>query len=99
MTPANDTAEPCTRSAALDAGERYAARHPGDALVLRHTGADGQRWQLVSHHPEHGLAVARFKRDRDTLVRGGLAIWNHGIVTRFELGELAEGAVRRSGTD
>lgn len=94
--PANDSGEPCTRTGALDAGWRFAAEHPGDALVLRHTGAEGQRWQLAVVDQQLGVAVREFKRERTTLVRGAIAVWFGGRVQRFDLGELAGS---RTGTD
>lgn len=96
--PANDTGEPCTRTAALDAGWLYAGQHPGETLVLRHTGCDGQRWQLAGHDLALGLAVRQYKRERETLVRGAVALWSGGLIKRFELGELA-GQPSRTGTD
>lgn len=95
---ANDTGEHCTRTAALDAGWRYAAKHPGETLVLRHTGCEGQRWQLAGHDLSLGLAVREYKRERETLVRGAVALWSDGLVKRFDVGELA-GAPSRTGTD
>lgn len=88
--------EPCTRLGALDAGWRYAIAHPSDVLVLQHTGADVGRWQLKAAHLGHGVAVGGFKALRHTLVRGALALWHDGRVTRYETGPLAP-AVSRKG--
>ena len=90
--------EPCTRTAALDAGMRLALQCPAEVLVLQHTGADGGRWHLQAHHFENGRAVAEFKRLRGTLVRGGLALWQNGRVARYEVGTLAS-PLSRSGSD
>lgn len=88
--------EPCTRLGALDAGWRHAVVHPSDVLVLQHTGADVGQWQLVAAHLEHGVAVGRFKAQRSTLVRGALALWHDGRVTRYDTGPLAS-ALSRNG--
>lgn len=75
--------EDCTRLAAVDAGWRFAAEHPGEALVLQHSGADGNRWQLRVHSLEHGVAVAAFKHLRDGVVHGAVALWFNGRVSRY----------------
>lgn len=75
--------EDCTRLAAVDAGWRFAVQHPGEALVLQHSGADGNRWQLRVHSLEHGVAVAAFKHLRGVVVHGAVALWHGGRVSRY----------------
>ncbi len=83
-----DQGEPCTRLAAVEAGWRFAVQHPGEVLVLQHTGALGNRWQCPSASVEHGRAVAEFKRRRETVVHGAVALWTNGRVSRYESGTL-----------
>jgi hypothetical protein len=80
--------EPCTRLAAVEGGWRFAAQHPGEVLVLQHSGCEGNRWQCRGASLEHGRAVAEFKRLRETVVHGALALWHAGRVSRYEMGEL-----------
>jgi hypothetical protein len=91
----NDRGEPCTRQGALDAGWRFAGTNPGDALVLQHSGADGNRWLLRAASLELGLAVATFKERRDEVVHGAVALWHNGRVSRFEAGS----DLHRTGTE
>lgn len=76
--------EPCTRLGAVDAGWRFATQHPGETLVLQHSGAEGNRWQLREHSLEHGLAVAAYKAHRQQVVHGAVALWCAGRVSRYE---------------
>lgn len=75
--------EPCTRLGAVDAGWRHAYHHPGEVLVLQHSGAEGNRWQLQAHALDHGAAVAAFKLCRVPIVRGAVALWHSGRVSRY----------------
>lgn len=75
--------EPCTRAGAVDAGWRFAYQHPGEVLVLQHSGAEGNRWQLRVHSFEHGVAVAAFKHLRAVVVQGAVALWHGGRVSRY----------------
>ena len=84
MTRLTGSPEACTRLAAVDAGWRLAVEHPGEVLVLQHSGAEGNRWQLREHAVEHGEAVAAFKRWRAQVVHGAVALWAAGRVSRFE---------------
>lgn len=78
--------EPCTRAAAREAGWRFQLQCCGETLVLQHSGADGNRWQLRAHSLEHGLAVQAYKERRPHVVHGAIALWNNGHVTRFDTG-------------
>lgn len=79
--------EPCTRQGAIDAGWRIAAEQcAGEAIVLQHSGADGNRWQLRAHSYEVGPVVAAYKRHRDSVVQGAIALWHRGRLNRFETG-------------
>lgn len=80
----DDRAEPCSRSGAIDAGWRLAVQHAGEALVLQHSGVDGQRWQLRASSLEFGLAVAEYKRRREQVVNGAVALWHNGRINRFD---------------
>lgn len=75
--------EACTRASAAAAGWRLACEHPGEVLVLVHPGP-GCRWQLRAHEAGHGDGVRAFKRARSTIVRGAVALWHAGHVTRYE---------------
>lgn len=77
--------EPPTREGAIDAGWRFAQLHPGDVLVLRHSGLLAGRWRLSSVHDRTGYAVEAFKRVRAVIKHGALAVWHAGTVPRFEL--------------
>lgn len=79
--------EPCTRTGAIDAGWRAAVSFVGEAIVLQHSGAEGNRWQVRAHSLELGIAVAAFKVHRDEVVRGAIALWHRGRLNRFETGE------------
>lgn len=94
VSSGNDKGEPCTRQGALDAGWRLAGANPGDALVLQHSGAEGNRWLLRAASLEYGFAVAAFKERRADVVRGAVALWHNGRVHRFEAGA----ALHRTGT-
>src|SRR5262245_38712328 len=77
--------EACTRLGATEAGWRLAALNPDSpVLVLQHSGAEGNRWQLRAACLEHGTAVAAFKQARAVVVHGAVAVWNGGRVSRFE---------------
>jgi len=76
--------EPCTRLGAVDAGWRFAVANPGEVLVLQHSGAEGNRWQLRAHSLEVGVAVVAFKAHRQNVVHGAVALWHAGHVTRFD---------------
>lgn len=76
--------EPCSRLGAVDAGWRLAERHRGQVLVLQHSGAEGNRWQLRAACVELGAAVATFKARRREVVRGAVALWHAGRVIRYE---------------
>lgn len=78
------TGEACTRAAAAAAGARCAGEHPGEVLVLAHDGGDGDRWRVVASCLEHGRAVDVYKRRRETLTEGGLALWSNGRAHRFD---------------
>jgi hypothetical protein len=79
--------EPCTRQGAIDAGWRLAgAQCSGEAMVLQHSGADGNRWQLRAHSFELGRAVEAYKQHREHVVRGAIALWHRGRLNRFEAG-------------
>ncbi len=71
--------------AAKDAGWRFAAVHPGEALVLQHSGLLNGCWRCESHHDRIGFAVEAFKLRRAVTKHGALALWNGGNVGRFEL--------------
>lgn len=76
--------EPCTRLGAVDAGWRLAERQRGLVLVLQHSGAEGNRWQLRAACVELGAAVAAFKGRRAQVVHGAVALWHAGRVSRYE---------------
>lgn len=84
-TPANDRGEPCTRLAAVEAGWRFAGKCPGEVLVLQHSGAEGNRWQLRASDIEHGIAIGAFKQYRKHVVHGAIALWSRGQVIRYEI--------------
>ena len=96
MTRLTGSPEPCTRLGATDAGWRLAAQHPGEVLVLQHSGAEGNRWQLRGHAVEHGAAVAAFKRARAVVVHGAVAVWAAGRVSRFETADFVQGSAPRA---
>lgn len=79
--------EPCTRQGAIDAGWRLAGeRYSGEALVLQHSGADGNRWQVRAHTFELGRAVEAYKQHRTQVVHGAIALWHRGRLNRFDTG-------------
>ncbi len=84
MTRATGSPESCTRLAAVEAGWRFAATAPGEVLVLQHSGAEGNRWQLRARSLEQGVAVAAFKDHRRHVVAGAIALWSRGRVSRYE---------------
>jgi hypothetical protein len=90
----DDRAEPCTRAGAVDAGWRFAGQHAGEAMVLQHSGVAGQRWQLRASSLEFGFAVAEYKRYREYVVNGAVALWHNGRINRFD----AAADLHRTGT-
>lgn len=88
MTPRlTGSPEPCTRQGAIDAGWRLAAEQcSGEAIVLQHSGADGNRWQLRASSFELGRAVDAYKQHRPSVVHGAIALWHRGRLNRFEAG-------------
>lgn len=95
MTPrVTGSPEACTRLAAVEAGWRFAGQCPGEVLVLQHSGAEGNRWQLRTSDLEHGVAVAAFKHFRQHVVAGAVALWANGRVQRYETAD----DLRRTGT-
>lgn len=86
MTPRlTGSPEPCTRMGAIDAGWRVAGSYVGEAIVLQHSGAEGNRWQVRAHSLELGVAVAAFKQHRAHVVHGAIALWHRGRLNRYDL--------------
>jgi hypothetical protein len=89
-------AEPCSAQGARVAGERYAARHPGKAYVLSHSGAPEARWWLVAVldlAEAHALYEKRLAA-LESRSREAICVWFDGRALRF--GEMFQGTASRA---
>jgi hypothetical protein len=93
--------EPCSRAGAIKAGHRFTAERlcqglDAVLLVMRHGGGAGGRWRLVDAIVGHGEAVAAYKRARGDKadLRGVVALWERGRLSRYEQGSLSSSASR-----